>query len=65
MKTEFRTPAAVFRGEQIVLNCRTKQAGLIRVQVRAGGSKIGQAAGMPVAIGLRLEMAELFSLRFQ
>jgi hypothetical protein len=92
MKTEFRTPSVVFQGDQIVLNCRTKQAGSIRVQVRAGGNilrsfedcqpvtgdfarqvvtwkngrkQIGHDAGTPVVIELRLEMAELFSLRFQ
>ena len=89
-KAEFRTPSAVFQGGQLLLNCRTKQAGSIRVQVRAGGgilrrfedcqpvtgdfasrvvtwknggSQMGHAPGTPVVIELRLEMAELFSLR--
>ncbi len=92
MKTEFRTLSVVFQGEQIVLNCRTKQAGSIRVQVRSEGNilrsfedcqpvtgdftrqvvtwkngrkQIGHEPGTPVVIELRLEMAELFSLRFQ
>ena len=92
LKTEFRTPSAVFQGEKILINCRTKQAGSIRMQVRAGRNilhsfedcqpitgdftdrvvtwkkgvnKIGHTPGTPVIIELRIEMAELFSLRFQ
>lgn len=91
-KTEFRTPSAVFQGEKLSINCRTKQAGSIRVQIRSEGQilrsfedcqpvtgdftervvtwkknlkNIGHAPGTPVVIELRLEMAELFSLRFQ
>jgi hypothetical protein len=90
--TEFRTPSAVFQGERLVLNCRTKQVGSIRVQVRAegqilrsfedcqpitgdfashvvtwknGSSKIGHKPGIPVVIELRMQMAELFSVRFE
>ena len=91
-KTEFRTPSLVFQGQQLVLNCRTKQAGSIRVQVRSEGKilrsfedcqpvtgdftqhvvtwkkdlrQIGHTPGAPVVLEFRLEMAKLFSLRFQ
>ena len=91
-RTEFRTPPAVFQGEEIVLNCRTRQAGSIRVQVRSGGQilrsfddcqpitgdftartvtwkknikSIGHTPGTPVVIELRMQMAELFSVRFR
>ena len=91
-KSEFRTPPAVFQGEQLVLNCRTKQAGSIRVQVRSEGKilrsfedcqpvtgdfagqivtwkknvkTLGHTPGTPVVLEFRLEMAELFSLRFR
>jgi len=91
-KAGFRTPPAVFQGDRILINCRTKQAGSIRVQVKSEGNtlrsfedcqpltgdftnhvvtwkrslkKIGHTPGIPVVIELRMEMAELFSLRFQ
>jgi hypothetical protein len=91
-KSEFRTPAVVFKGEELVVNCRTRQAGSIRVQVRAGSAilnsfedcqpltgdftnrvvtwkkgknKLGHSPGAPVVFELRMEMAELYSLRFK
>jgi hypothetical protein len=91
-KAEFRTPSVVFQDERILINCRTRQAGSIRVQVRSEGKvlrsfeecqpitgdftdrvvtwrknlkRIGHTPGTPVVIEFRLEMAELFSLRFQ
>jgi len=91
-KAEFRTPPAVFKGDKLLINCRTRQAGSIRVQVRSEGKilhsfedcqpitgdfmdhvvtwkkglrKIGHVAGTSVVIELRMEMAELFSLRFR
>jgi hypothetical protein len=91
-KAEFRTPTAVFQGDKLVINCRTKQAGSIRVQVRSDGQilrsfedceqltgdfsdhvvtwkknlkKLGHTPGASVIVELRMEMAELFSLRFR
>jgi hypothetical protein len=92
-KTEFRTPSAVFQGDKLLINCRTKQAGSIRVQVKSEGkilrsfedceqitgdftdhvvtwqkktlNQIGHTPGTPVVLEFRIEMAELFSLRFQ
>ena len=92
-KTEFRTPSVVFKGDKLLINCRTKQAGSIRVQVKSEGkvlrsfedceqitgdftdhvvtwqkktlNQIGHTPGTPVVLEFRIEMAELFSLRFQ
>ena len=91
-KSEFRTPSAVFQGDTLLINCRTKQAGSIRVQVRSEGNilrsfedcqpitgdfadrvvtwkknlrKLGPAPGAAIVLELRMEMAELFSLRTQ
>jgi len=91
-KAEFRTPPAVFQGDELLINCRTKQAGSIRVQVRSQGrilrsfedceqitgdfsghvvtwkknlKRIGHTPGASVIFEFRMEMAELFSLRFR
>ncbi len=92
-KTEFRTPSVIFKGDKLLINCRTKQAGSIRVQVKSEGkilrsfedceqitgdltdkvvtwqkktlNDMGHAPGTPVVLEFRIEMAELFSLRFQ
>ncbi len=91
-KAEFKTPSAVFQGDKLVINCRTKQSGSIRVQVRSEGKilrsfedceqitgdftdrvvtwkknlkKLGHAPGAPLTFEFRMEMAELFSLRFE